>query len=621
MIASNGKRRLWNSAVSRWLIVGLTFQAFALLWNCWANSPTIDEPGHLQSGLIIHKYSRFEVYAVNPPLIRVLATLPAYASGLGPYDDRMILDPAERWEFAAGTRLFGESGIDAMRGLSISRTAIIPLVLLGSMLIWRWAADAFGMWPAILATMLWILSPMVLGHGALITPDVGATVVGTFALFRFRLWLKNGSLWNSSLWGVATGLALLCKFTWLVVLPLSFLVVYVFWKRFVFSQTRKFSCDFLQICFVFAVSLVVVNAGYGFDRSITQLGEIKFVSQRLKATQDQEQNYVLRAPPNRFTDSAIHWLPIPLPQLYVQGIDVQMRDFEPGMMGRSFLNGQWRDRGWWHYYLAAAIIKVPVPALALMILSACIGVSHFVRVGYKTTKRKAFRKQDCARCGEVLICAIPSALVFILVSSQTGFNHHYRYVLLAYPGAYLATAGILASVRHHYQRAIRIIAISFLCIQVVAVVTAAPHWIGYTNRIATLVKPKDKLLSDSNLDWGQDLLRLKTWQLQNPDKSPLRVIAFSHVVPHDLGIQSESIGLTISPNIFETKHINRSDLSDGWYAVSTCVQQGRWFKLYDNTSGAAVHIAGGLEFFSELTPVTRIGSSIELFYLRSQPIQ
>lgn len=372
---------------------------------------------------------------------------------------------------------------------------------------------------------------------------------------------------------------------------------------------------------MFAVSLVVVNAGYGFDRSITQLGEIKFVSQRLKATQDQEQNYVLRAPPNRFTDSAIHWLPIPLPQLYVQGIDVQMRDFEPGMMGRSFLNGQWRDRGWWHYYLAAAIIKVPVPALALMILSACIGVSHFVRVGYKTTKRKAFRKQDCARCGEVLICAIPSALVFILVSSQTGFNHHYRYVLLAYPGAYLATAGILASVRHHYQRAIRIIAISFLCIQVVAVVTAAPHWIGYTNRIATLVKPKDKLLSDSNLDWGQDLLRLKTWQLQNPDKSPLRVIAFSHVVPHDLGIQSESIGLTISPNIFETKHINRSDLSDGWYAVSTCVQQGRWFKLYDNTSGAAVHIAGGLEFFSELTPVTRIGSSIELFYLRSQPIQ
>ncbi|HUY92421.1 MAG TPA: hypothetical protein VMV10_27005 [Pirellulales bacterium] len=49
-------------------------------WIGFRISPTCDEVGHLPAGLYCWEFGRFDVYRVNPPLVRALAALPVACS-------------------------------------------------------------------------------------------------------------------------------------------------------------------------------------------------------------------------------------------------------------------------------------------------------------------------------------------------------------------------------------------------------------------------------------------------------------------------------------------------------------------------------------------------------------
>ena len=68
---------------------------------------------------------------------------------------------------------------------------------------------------------------------------------------------------------------------------------------------------------------------------------------------------------NRFTNSNLGELPVPLPTDYLRGIDVQWQDFEQGW--HSYLRGEWRNHGWWYYYLYALAVKVPLGSWVLVV--------------------------------------------------------------------------------------------------------------------------------------------------------------------------------------------------------------------------------------------------------------
>src|SRR6516164_7924098 len=64
----------------------LTIHAGLLAWQAWRYSPTIDEPGHLVAGMSHWKFGRFDLYRVNPPLVRLVAALPM-----------LVVDPKTDW--------------------------------------------------------------------------------------------------------------------------------------------------------------------------------------------------------------------------------------------------------------------------------------------------------------------------------------------------------------------------------------------------------------------------------------------------------------------------------------------------------------------------------------------
>src|SRR4051794_39400286 len=88
----------------------LIIHAGLLAWGAYQHSPTIDEVGHLPAGLYHWQTGRFELYRVNPPLVRLIATWPL--SLRAPSIDWGLLEVGEprRSEFIAGTyfvRRFG----------------------------------------------------------------------------------------------------------------------------------------------------------------------------------------------------------------------------------------------------------------------------------------------------------------------------------------------------------------------------------------------------------------------------------------------------------------------------------------------------------------------------------
>ena len=62
---------------NRWLPIAiLALHSFLVGSLSFRHSVTYDETGHLAAGLVHWKYSDFSMYAVNPPLVRLVAMLP-----------------------------------------------------------------------------------------------------------------------------------------------------------------------------------------------------------------------------------------------------------------------------------------------------------------------------------------------------------------------------------------------------------------------------------------------------------------------------------------------------------------------------------------------------------------
>jgi len=65
-------------AVRRVVISILIIHTLMLIVTAWLHSPAIDEVGHLPAGLVTWKLGRYDVYSVNPPLMRMTAALPLH---------------------------------------------------------------------------------------------------------------------------------------------------------------------------------------------------------------------------------------------------------------------------------------------------------------------------------------------------------------------------------------------------------------------------------------------------------------------------------------------------------------------------------------------------------------
>lgn len=508
------------------VVLLLSIQAILLAYSAYRHSPTYLEPAFLVSGIAHWEFGRFEPYRVNPPLVRMVAAIPALAVGYQADWSPYYEGPGARAEFPLGTAFIKANGVDVIRLIRYGRWACIPFSLLGAFFAYRWASELYGTRAGLLTLVLFVFEPNLLAHGELITPDAACVAFGILAGYTFWRWLKFPTWSRCLIAGGSLGLAELSKTSWLILFGLWWLL-WLAWrllgpKAFLTSPVAETNPPeaasaiagaasvsmplpinqkavathalppAVQLLAMQILAVYVINLGYGFDGTGTLLKDFQFVSKSLSGREKSGE------PGNRFRESFLDQIPLPVPSQYVLGIDLQKKDFE-GFPHQSYLRGEWRDRGWWYYYLYGLGIKVPC---GIWFLFAAVILFRL------------WSKSRPVPLRDELVLLLPAIVLLVLVSSQTAFSIHLRYV---YPT--LGLVVIFLGQAGEFLRRSSWIKASLVSMSVLYAVTSSllayPYHFAYFNDFIGGSKYGHRHLLGSSLDWGQGLEEAIDWVQEN----------------------------------------------------------------------------------------------------------
>ncbi len=341
----------------------LAIQAGLLAYLAVSDSPTVDEPGHLAAVCHYWETGEFDVYRVNPPLVKLIVGLPVHLAadvksetlGEAAAIERF---PGARRNLEIGDNFANENAANFMSMLTLARLMLIPFSFLGGLVCFLWARELHGREAGWFALSLWCCEPLILGHASLLTMDVPGAAVGVLTCYRFWKWLQEDTWLNCGWCALALGVSLLTKFTGIIHCVMFPLFAWLFHRRSLDSRFRPF----LQLLVGTLITLLVINVGYGFDRSFRPLKDFLFVSESLSGIP--RTSTASGTVGNRFSSSRIGFLPVPVPACWLSGLDTQKRDFE--FRWHCYLDGDWKQGGWWYFYLFGLGYKLQIGTIALL---------------------------------------------------------------------------------------------------------------------------------------------------------------------------------------------------------------------------------------------------------------
>lgn len=563
--------------VRRWLVAGLLCIHVLLLgWSGYRNSWTWDEVSFLPAGISHWKFGNFELFDVNPPLVRMVAAVPVlFAAPKLDWSD-FTEDVSKRPERPIGQKFVRDNGRRSLWLLTQARWACVPFSLIGASVCFHWSRRLYGAAAGYLCLTLWVFSPTIIAHGQLITADVGGASLGVLGHYLFWKWLHRANWRNTFLVGGVLGIMQLTKATWVLLFAI-WPVTWFLWRLCNQEGRRRdwLRHDSGRLIVAMILAVYVLNLGYGFEGTGKRLGDFEFISSAIggplppaKRALAAEEPPFGGVPRNRFTNTLVGQIPVPLPQNYVQGIDRQKSHFEAETW--SYLAGEWRNRGWVYYYLYAAVMKIPLGTWVIAIAA----LAWFVT---QSASRAALRDEL------FLLSMMVTFLAF--VSVQTGFNRHLRYIMPCVPFALILVSRVGQSIAQRQYR-FAVPAVVGLAWMIVSSLSTFPHHIAYFNELAGGPENGYRHLLSSNTDWGQGLTFLNEWVENHPQAEPIGLAWHTRVV---------------DPDIMGFEHRPVPDVpTPGWYALSVNQLAGR---------------SGRYNYFLETQPVASAGFAIPIYHL------
>jgi hypothetical protein len=331
---------------------------------------------------------------------------------------------------------------------------------------------------------------------------------------------------------------------------------------------------------------------------------------------------------NRFRGTWLDGLPAPLPYHFLTGFDEQRVETEgipatwqnpnagPNeMLGYPvYLDGTLRTGGWWYYYLACLAYKVP-EGTWLIVLGSFVAL--FAR-----------KRSRAAWFDEFAVLAFP-AIVLFAMTALTDINLGLRYVLPILPFVYVATGKVVPAIAaiRGVTRWVPAGALA-VCLGLTALQTALVHpsYLASFNWISGGPDRGSEHLIDSNLDWGQDLVGLKSWLAKNRPGKNVGLAYFGQINPNIFRMRKEEFPWFLAPivpgtTVAMSKIPNPAligpapRLEPGVYAASASIVRGLPWRLYDYGDWQPGWNAGkgAFGYFAGLTPVAKVGHSIFVY--------
>lgn len=562
------------------LVTGCVFR-YGFTWT---------ETGLLASGLIDWRSGEYDHFRVNPPLIRLWATLPLAGLDLTDWQISKGEDPRSRVEWSAAQEMFERRGIQTITYLRIARLMCFPVVAIGFVVAFNWARELYGQAAAVGTALLWCFYPSLIGYGALISGDAQAASMGLITLYIFRHWIESPTGYRSYLLGMAIGLTVLTKTSWLILfllLPSMWVLIRII--EFLSSRRRspdervsvtigksdRFRKEIICAFFVIVTTLFIVNLIYGFKGSFRRLDSFQFIS---KALAGSDPWVDIEFYGNRFQGKWLGAVPVPLPEDMIVGIDLQKWDFDRERW--SYFGGEWRDHGWWYYYLFGMFAKTPLG----MLLIGMVAIYVFIRTPNWRTQWR-----------DVLILSAPVGLILFAASVEIGLNRHLRYVLPVIPPLLVLVSRAFISFQS--QSRLKWLVTLGALTMIASSLHVYPYSLAYFNSLVGGPTKAQRWFNASNIGWGEDLLDLKRWHDRHPEARPLYTRYYLHTIKPG-AMEIDSAGRV--PSRPEAGSVAKGHFPTGWYAIDreTILQRG-----------------GAFEYLNELHPDARVGMNFLVFHV------
>jgi 4-amino-4-deoxy-L-arabinose transferase-like glycosyltransferase len=424
-------------------------------------SATNDEATHVGAGLELFQYHRYLLLRENPPPPRIILSAAPWFGGMR-YDPRGTFTDQIH-------SVFYDQG-DYKANLVRARAGTVVFFVIAAIALFFTARDALGDAGALAATFLFTMEPIVLGYSALATHD-GASVAGlSVALLAFGRWLRKPDLKHALVFGLAFGFSIDCKFSSIVFVPVTCVAITAVRLVRDAGLRQRFARAIATTIPAAAVTLLMVWAGYGF--TVGTFGELDPFR---NAFGPETQRLLTLIGPHA---------PLPASDFFA-GIAALMKIDKEGFV--TFLDGETSTTGFRWYFPLAISLKTTIAALVLFVAGLWFALRD-------RTLRGPFAEWGLA------------ALGIIIISMPTALDLGIRYVLPFYvPFAIAAAATVLAMMRA--SRAIAAIAAALLICHLGASALTHPDYFPYFNAFAG--SDPSRYLVDSNIDWGQDVLRLR----------------------------------------------------------------------------------------------------------------
>jgi hypothetical protein len=295
------------------------------------------------------------------------------------------------------------------------------------------------------------------------------------------------------------------------------------------------------------VLLAILWAGYGFD--VGTLGPVWGPHPKIEGVLN---DYPVLRP---VWDAAMA-TPLPFPKLLLGMRDVVRHN---GLGHGSYLLGEYRTTGWWYFFPVVLAVKTPIGLLVL-------GVAGMW--GARTWQQRA-------------TAMFPLAILAVCLPSQIDLG--VRHILSVFPLLAILGSRPEFGVRHLNSR----IMAAVLVLMSLETLWVRPDFLAYFNQFAG--RNPERILAESDLDWGQDLDRLSR-RLSEVGAEEVKLKYFGSALLEKAGL----------PTYWD---LDAREPAKGWVAISV-----HYLYLEHAKDGS-------FEWLKRYTPRERIGKSIDLFYI------
>ena len=447
-------------------------------------SLTFDEGDHIFAGYMMWHSGDYGLNPEHPPLVKLVATLPLLQQKLWVPSLRQRMFKTEAYRDG---RDFMERN-DGPRHLLLFRMRLAAGVFaVGlSVMVFLMGSKLFGESAGLLALLLVVFEPNVLANSDLVTTDMGVACFFLATIYCFYRYARQPSVIRLLLTGLAAGLTLSAKHSGILLAPMLLgltLVEIACAER--GRRKRMAGTLFGGLAAIVGLAVAVLWAFYGFRYAARPAGLV------MNPTLS-EYAAPLTGLNGWMIGHLANWRL--LPESYLMGItDIHYAAQQYAI----FLMGHDYPHGVWWYFPVALSIKTTLGLIGLVVLAGIALISRRLR------QRR-----------ELAYLFVPGA-IYLAAAIVSGMNIGTRHVLFLYPlAAMLAAAGLIALARH--SRRWLWIGGALVACHVVSALAVFPAEMAYANEAWGGAANTHKYLSDSSVDWAQQLPHVKQWVDAHP---------------------------------------------------------------------------------------------------------